>query len=78
MAATSARAFNAEAALTGQPWNDDSVTAAIAALASDFKPLSDVRASAAYRQQIAGNLLRRALLSSGSHPSEPLMVTDYA
>jgi xanthine dehydrogenase small subunit len=78
MAATPARAAKAEAALKGQPWNDDSVTAAIAALADDFQPLSDVRASAAYRQQVAGNLLRRALLSADAHPSDPLMVTDYA
>jgi xanthine dehydrogenase small subunit len=78
MAAPPARAAKAEAALKGQPWNDDSVTAAIAALADDFQPLSDVRASAAYRQQVAGNLLRRALLSADAHPSDPLMVTDYA
>lgn len=76
MAATPARAPNAEAALTGQPWNDDSVTAAITALAGDFTPMSDARASAAYRQQVAGNLLRRALLASNS--SEILTVTDYA
>ena len=78
MAATPARAHKAESALRGQPWNDDSVASAIAALASDFSPLSDVRASAAYRLQVAGNLLRRALLASGSHHSEPLTVTDYA
>ncbi|MGM0570240.1 xanthine dehydrogenase small subunit [Marinobacter sp.] len=76
MAATPARALWAEAALKGQPWNDDSVTAAITALASDFSPLTDARASAGYRLQVAGNLLRRALLASTS--SETLMVTDYA
>lgn len=76
MAATPARASRAEAALKGQPWNDDSVAGAITALARDFSPLTDVRASAAYRQQVAGNLLRRALLASDS--SATLMVTDYA
>ncbi|MFN2361419.1 MAG: hypothetical protein ABR522_10155 [Marinobacter sp.] len=50
----------------------------MSALADDFKPLSDVRATAGYRQQVAGNLLRRALQSSTAHPSDPLMVTDYA
>jgi xanthine dehydrogenase small subunit len=76
MAATPARAPGAEAALKGQPWNNNSVTAAITALASDFSPLTDARASAGYRLQVAGNLLRRALLASTS--SETLMVTDYA
>ncbi len=31
----------------------------MAALAQDFKPLSDMRASAAYRLQVAQNLLLR-------------------
>ena len=78
MAATPARAHKAEAALKGQPWNEASVAAAITALASDFSPLTDVRASAAYRLQVAGNLLRRALLTSDANTSDPLMVTDYA
>lgn len=78
MAATPARARKAEAALQGQPWNEASVTAAITALAMDFSPLSDARASADYRLQVAGNLLRRALLASDANTSETLMVTDYA
>ena len=78
MAATPARAHKAEATLKGQPWNEAGVAAAITALASDFSPLTDVRASAAYRLQVAGNLLRRALLASDANTSEPLMVTDYA
>ena len=78
MAATPARAPKAEAALKGRPWNEDSVAAAIIALADDFTPMTDVRASAAYRQQVAGNLLRRALLASDANTSETLMVTDYA
>lgn len=78
MAATPARALHAENALTGQPWNDSTVAAAISVLGSDFSPLSDVRASATYRLQVAGNLLRRAWLSSDSLPQEQLTVTDYA
>jgi xanthine dehydrogenase small subunit len=35
------------------------VALAQAALAQDFKPLSDMRASAAYRLQVAQNLLQR-------------------
>ncbi len=64
MAATVRRAAQAEAALTGQPWSQASVDAAKAALAHDFTPLSDMRASAAYRLQVAQNLLQRFWLET--------------
>jgi xanthine dehydrogenase small subunit len=70
MAATVKRAALAEAALLGQPWTQASITAAQAALAQDFKPLSDMRASAAYRLQVAQNLLQRFWLETRS--SNPL------
>jgi xanthine dehydrogenase small subunit len=60
MAATPKRAAAAEAALTGQPWTWTSIGKAADALASDFTPISDMRASAAYRLEAAQNLLRRA------------------
>lgn len=50
--------------MAGQPWNEATLRAAQAALAEDFKPLSDMRASAAYRQQVAQNLLRRFWLET--------------
>jgi xanthine dehydrogenase small subunit len=53
MAATPARALRAEAAF------GDGVEAACAALAQDFQPLSDHRASAWYRLTVAQNLLRK-------------------
>jgi xanthine dehydrogenase small subunit len=59
MAATPKRAANAEARLVGRVWNDATVTAAMAALADDYAPLSDMRASSSYRMQTAQNLLRR-------------------
>ena len=59
LAATPKRANALEAALTGQPWNDASVTTAMAALAQDFTPLSDMRASAEYRLETAKNMLSR-------------------
>jgi xanthine dehydrogenase small subunit len=62
MAATPARALQAEQALRGRPLDEGSVEVAKAALAQDFTPLDDVRASAAYRLAVAGNLLLRALL----------------
>ncbi len=62
MAAIPARAHHAEAALVGKMWDEASADAAIAALAQDFEPISDMRASADYRLRAAGNLLRRFLL----------------
>ena len=62
MAAIPARAKHAEAALIGKPFDEAAFADAAAALAIDFKPLSDMRASAAYRLQGAQNLLRRFYL----------------
>lgn len=53
------RATNCEAELTGKPWNDVSIEQACAALAVDFSPISDMRASADIRLQATRNLLRR-------------------
>lgn len=64
VAATPARARQTEAALLGQAWNEDTVMAATAALRAEFQPISDMRASAAYRQTVLGNLLRRFWLES--------------
>lgn len=66
MAATPARAANAEAALVGQQWTSATWDAAAAALASDFEPLDDQRATRQYRLQVAGNLLRRFYLEHES------------
>jgi xanthine dehydrogenase small subunit len=59
LAAVAARASATESALTGAAWNRSSIEAAAARLAEDFKPLTDLRASGAYRLHAAGNLLRR-------------------
>lgn len=64
MAATVKRAALAEAAVLGQPWTEATVRAAQQALAQDFKPLSDMRASADYRLQVAQNLLMRFWLET--------------
>jgi len=64
MAATVRRATGAEAALAGRAWDEAALTDAQAALASDFAPLTDMRASAAYRLQVAQNLLRRFWLET--------------
>jgi xanthine dehydrogenase small subunit len=70
MAATVRRAAGAEAAVLGLPWNQAGVTAAMSALAQDFKPLSDMRANAGYRLQVAQNLLQRFWLET--RPTDPL------
>ena len=64
MAATVKRATKTEAALVGQPWTQASVDAAKAVLATEFAPLSDMRASAAYRNQVVQNLLTRFWLET--------------
>ena len=79
MAATPARARATEAALIGQPWNETTVEAAIAALATDFTPLDDLRASAAYRHQAAAGLLHRLWLDTrGATPLRLAELTPAA
>ncbi|PZN97264.1 MAG: xanthine dehydrogenase small subunit [Hyphomicrobiales bacterium] len=64
MAGIPKRATAAEEALLGKAWDEAAVAAAIAALPTDFTPLSDMRASARYRLTVAGNLLRRFLIET--------------
>ncbi|MGI9203469.1 MAG: xanthine dehydrogenase small subunit [Woeseiaceae bacterium] len=66
MAAIPARALNCERALLGKEWNDESIAVATNALNDDFTPLSDMRASAAYRQQVSKNLLQRFFLDTSN------------
>lgn len=64
MAAIPKRAAACEEALMGQPWTESVLVRAADALAEDFTPIGDMRASAAYRLQVAVNLLRRFYLES--------------
>ena len=59
MAGTPLRAATAEAALLGSPWNNATIDVATLAMADDYTPMSDMRASAAYRMQTAQNMLHR-------------------
>ena len=59
VAAVPARAIQTEAALAGQPCAEATFDAAATVLEAEFKPLSDMRASSAYRRAVLGNLLRR-------------------
>lgn len=62
MAGTPARAAKTEAALTGKHFTPTDIEAAVAALAEDFTPMSDMRASSTYRLLAAQNLLRKFCL----------------
>jgi len=64
MAGIVKRAAHAEAAVRGQRWTEATVRAAMAALDTDFQPLSDLRASASYRQRVAKQLLLRLWLET--------------
>lgn len=59
MAGIPKRAAAVEAALVGRDWTLATVTAALPAFASDFAPMTDMRASATYRLEAAQNMLIR-------------------
>jgi xanthine dehydrogenase small subunit len=64
VAATPVRACKTEAALVGQPWTPATIHQAMQTLREEFTPISDMRASAAYRSTVLGNLLQRFWLES--------------
>lgn len=75
MAATPKRALATEAALAGVRIGDDAAVAtAAAALAEDFQPIDDMRASAGYRMTVAKNLLRKACAEIAGAPPETTRV----
>ena len=70
MAATPKRALSVEAALRGKAWAEETIIEAQAAYDRDYKPLTDWRASAEYRQITARNLLLRFFLETSGNPQE--------
>ncbi|MEN3364308.1 MAG: xanthine dehydrogenase small subunit [Burkholderiales bacterium] len=64
MAATSKRAPKAEAAMNGREWSEATVREAMQMLPQDYSPLTDMRASSAYRLKTAQNLLYRFWLET--------------
>ena len=64
MAATPARAVVTEATLIGKPWNEAAIFAAMDALAQDFYPLTDMRATKEYRAATARNVLQKFWLET--------------
>jgi xanthine dehydrogenase small subunit len=74
MAAIPKRATQAEATLRGQVWNEPAVRAAMRAMAADFQPLTDMRASADYRLKVAQNLLLKFWLETAARPGETRVI----
>ncbi len=74
MAGTPKRAAHVEAAILGSPWTEATVLGADAAWDQDFTPLSDMRASAAYRLSAARNMLMRCFLEDQGTPARLLEV----
>jgi xanthine dehydrogenase small subunit len=64
VAATPVRAVQTEALLRGAPWTLETAQKATASLRAEFQPISDMRASSAYRSEVLGNLMQRFWLES--------------
>ncbi|RYF40203.1 MAG: xanthine dehydrogenase small subunit, partial [Comamonadaceae bacterium] len=64
VAATPVRAVRTEAFLSGKDWTNATAHEAAAQLRGEFQPISDMRASAAYRSEVLGNLMQRFWLES--------------
>jgi len=75
MAGVPKRAAAVEAALIGQPWTQETITKAARAFGDDFTPLSDMRASADYRLEVAQNLLHRYFAQSTGQAANVLEVS---
>jgi xanthine dehydrogenase small subunit len=78
MAATPTRAKNTEDALRGKVWSEETVEAAIGGFAKDFTPLTDMRATAAYRMKVTENLLRRFWLETSGAEGQLRLMREAA
>lgn len=78
MAATPKRATACEQALEGSAYNDETIHKAMLAMATDYTPLTDMRASAAYRMRVAQNLLQRFYLEQNTRPYPVRLGLRYA
>jgi xanthine dehydrogenase small subunit len=81
VAATPVRAIKTEACLRQKTLDSATFEQAQAVLRAEFEPISDMRASAAYRREVLGNLLQRFWLESQGMPNaslETLSLEDLA
>ena len=78
MAATPKRALETERAVAGVRLRDAaSWPAAADAIAEDFSPIDDLRASAGYRMRVARSLLLKALAEVAGRPSVETRITGF-
>ena len=78
MAATPKRAAETEGALSGAGLDAPAAwEAALTALGRDFTPISDQRAGAAYRMDVARALLRKALIEAGGRASADTRIIGH-
>ena len=81
VAAIPARARQTEAVIEGKLWDQTTLDQACTAITAEFSPISDMRASAAYRRQLCANLLRRFWLETSPFSEAKdaaLSLTAYA
>ena len=78
VAPTPARARRTEAALVNERWSAALAERAAPILAGEFTPIDDMRASAAYRRRVLGNLLRRFALETAGRGTLPTRVEHLA
>ena len=79
VAAIPKRALACEAVLTGRRWDPATCDDAALALAQDYSPITDMRASASYRLRVVQNLLRKFYLeTSGQLGTAPSRLYDFA
>lgn len=69
-----ARAARAEAALVGRPFVVSTFESAAQVLRAEFEPISDMRASSAYRREVLGNLVLRFF--EETQPNAPIALAD--
>jgi xanthine dehydrogenase small subunit len=86
VAAIPSKARQTEAFLLGKSFNKETLREAQSVLAQEFKPLSDMRASAQYRKRLLQNLLERFSIetldlsqsSAATHTSHPVFWMDLS
>ncbi len=71
VAAMSARARKAEAALLGRPWSAESIHFVLPILCQEFAPISDVRGEANYRQGLITRLLEKFYFENAAAGGPP-------
>ena len=76
MAGIPQRALAVETALVGQDWTKETVQAAMELFKNDYRPMTDMRASAEYRLDTARNLLMRYYLEDQGQDVNVLEVSQ--